>query len=118
MVIEPLDIVQHEHLPVADRQLPDRALQVETQTRIAGHAMVLRLHSLTHTPDPSLAAAHEIEATIERQAVEPRADRRLALEPAHLLICEEEDLLQDVLSLFERAGHPARQAVNPPCVLA
>ena len=54
---------------------------------------------------------------IDRQAIQPRADRRIALEAAELAIRLKEDLLHEVFALVGRPGHSRRQAVDARGVL-
>ena len=108
LVIEPFDVVQHERLAAAFRQPFDRALEVHARNRrlAAGHRLerglgVERLGQLVHL---RLPAPHVVEAMVERQPIEPGADRRVALEAAKLAVRLQEDLLEQVLAVL---GDPA-----------
>ena len=50
---------------------------------------------------------------IQRQAIQPGANRRVALVGADLPVRLQEDFLEQVLAVLRRACHPARQRVNP-----
>src|SRR5437773_589463 len=65
-----------------------------------------RLHPRRPAPDV-------IEAMIQRQAIQPGANRRVALVGADLPVRLQEDFLEQVLAIIRRARHPARQRVNP-----
>ena len=121
LVIEPFDVVQHERLAAPFRQPLDGALEIEPRDRrLAARGRlerrfgVERFGQLVHL---RLPAAHEIEAVVERQTVEPRAERRVALEAAELAVGLQEDFLEQVFAVVGRPGHPAGQRVDLRAVL-
>src|SRR5262249_24350115 len=98
LVIESLHVVQHEGFAAAFRQPLDGSLEIDACDRclatrgwLERRLRVERLGELVHL---GLPAADEVEAMIEREPVEPRADGRVALEAAKLAMRLQEDLLQ------------------------
>ena len=78
-----------------------------------------RRRAEVHRPGASLAARDHVQADVRRDPVEPRAERRPALESAQALPGTEERLLDGVLGLEHRAEHPVAvagelAAVRPP----
>src|SRR5205823_479968 len=99
----------------------DRALEIELHDRrLAPRRGLHRALPVQRVGDPAhlrLPAAHVIEAVVERQTIQPRADRGIALEAAKLPVRLQENLLQEILAVLRRAAHPAGQRVNPRRVL-
>ena len=58
---------------------------------------------------PVLPASQVIQAAVRRQPVNPGAERSLAFEAPQLPVHQQENLLQQVLAVVGRTGHPARQ---------
>jgi hypothetical protein len=65
---------------------------------------------------PRTAAAEVHQHLIDRQAVEPRGERRLAAEAADAAQQREERLLRQVFGVRRVAGHAQGDAVDQPAV--
>ena len=139
LVIEPFDVVQDERLAAAFRQPLDRAIEDPIRAigvsrrahRLERGIGVQRFGQLVHLRPP---APHVVEAVIERQPIEPGAERRIALEAPELRYDLQEDLLQQVLAIVRAtrpSGTPAcksapraagrcasNASVSPACVRA
>src|SRR5438874_1186086 len=77
------DVEEHEHLPRSVRQLCDRSLEIDVQ--VEGRSMlrpyytvwILRRH---HAPLPPAGRPAFVQDDVDRQAVQPRAERAVAPE--------------------------------------
>ena len=69
-----------------------------------------------HRPGPALAAAEHVEAHVGGDAVQPRPQRRAALEAVDALPGPHHRLLHGVLGLEARAEHPVAVAGQLPAV--
>ena len=67
-----------------------------------------------HVNRPPGAAPQIVETEVDRQAVQPRPERRLAAEALQLPVRREEDLLEHVLRVGRVAQHANGHAVEPP----
>ena len=77
-----------------------------------------RARAEVHRPRAPLAPREHVEADVRRDPVEPRAERRAALEPVEALPGAEERLLHRVLGLEDRAEHPVAVARQLAAMLA
>jgi hypothetical protein len=125
LVLEPLDVVQQERRAAAPGELADGALEVHSAHRAEHRAAARRrlrdpvgVERLGDPCLPRLPAAPVVEALVDAEAIEPRAQAGLAPVAAHLAVGVEEDLLQQVFGLLGRAGHPHGQIVEAPGVPA
>src|ERR1035437_337747 len=88
LVIEPFDVVQHERLATPGGKLFDRALEIEArQRRLPRRHRFERSGGVERVGDSAhlrAAAADKVQTVIDRQAIQPRTDRRIALEAAEL----------------------------------
>ena len=120
-------LLRRQVLQSRDEREPDRlardcdvgGIAVVVQHERVGHRLdpghfgerrEIRLHRLSgraeiHRSRSSLTACDHVQADVRRDPVEPRAQRRAALEPAQALPGAEQRLLDGVLGLEGRAEH-------------
>src|SRR5436853_574694 len=114
LVLVAFHVVQHEHLARAVGKPPDRLLEIERQLVYHGATR----HRVEHILGIVIASPFGAERRaacqdhVDRQAVQPGPERRLAAERAELAPGADEHILRDVVS-HVGIDHPARQAVDP-----
>ena len=104
----------HEFRPTTFRELGDGPFQVERRDRWAGRrrrfepAAVRRLlgERGRHLRGPDRLASQVVEALVRGEPIQPRAERRLFPEAAELAMCQQEDLLQQILGVGDVPEHP------------
>src|SRR2546421_6079358 len=115
-MIEAFDVVQHERCAIPVGQLLYRAFDIETSDGCVAYRCRFVPSTFAETNGDGaharLPAAHEIEAMMKRQPVEPGSDGGLTSKAVELAIRLKKDLLQEILALLARSRHSAGQAVD------
>ena len=113
-VLVTLDVVQHEDFSRAGRQPGDGALEVDLEIRASRshREPVERLRAVRHPLALDRERSPPLDHHVDREAMEPGRERRLAAELTQFLPGPHEDVLRDLVGLL-RAEHPAGQAVDP-----
>jgi len=117
----PLDVVQHEHRAERVGERSHRLLQVEPQRDVALAGLALETRGVKvalhrHSPPPPLVAPGRLQHHIDRQPVEPGAERRLAAERPQPPPGADEHLLHEVGRPHRIGRHPEAEGVDPPGV--
>ena len=122
LVLQPFDVVQDDHGPVADRQLRETPFEPRPQHRVAvggprGHD--IRRHPAARARVQRFGWRGATRAVrqrgIHRQPVDPGSQRRVPAKPPEPPEDSDERLLRHLLG-FTGAGDARRQREHPPLV--
>ena len=118
-VLEPLDVMEHEDRPIAVRELGERALKVDTRRgsrrRVDGVVRSMpsiRIERGAAAVDPYRPAAHVVERAVDYDSMQPRPERRLAVERLEPAMCQQEHLLEQVLGVGAGRQHPKQEPIE------
>src|SRR5205085_8156954 len=126
LVLVAFDVVEDEGGAVAGRQLPQglverHAVNEWHPLEAARRAAVredLRRRILKGVLPARLAPAETHQDLVDREAVKPGGELRLAAETSDLAVQEDEDVLRDVFGLGDVLRHAQAEAVDEPVVEA
>src|SRR3990172_392290 len=110
LVIETRDVVEEERRAARGRELSDGSFELEP-SKADGRNAPGKLVSQRLGPALLLrsSAAQVVEASVDREPVEPRAERRAALEAREPIVRLQKNLLKHVFRVRSVLEHPQRE---------